>query len=72
MTRVRKIRDGVLAFHRDERGESSTMSNVMMLAIAAIVVVALIAFGNIFLKWLNEKKDDIMQDGNKMGEAIKE
>jgi hypothetical protein len=54
-TKVRKIRDEFLVFHRDQRGESSTLSNVMMLAVAAIVVVALIAFGKTAFEWLYTK-----------------
>jgi len=65
MTRVRKIRDEVLAFHRDQRGESSTLSNVMMLAVAAIAVVALIAFGKTAFTWLKEMWEKIT--GSSMG-----
>jgi hypothetical protein len=65
MTTVRKIRDEVLAFHRDQRGESSTLSNVMMLAVAAIAVVALIAFGKTAFEWLKKKWGEI--SGSSMG-----
>ena len=70
MARLRKFRDALTPFHRDQRGESSTMSNVMMLAIAAIVVVALVTFGGNFLNWLNKSQDDIMNDGKNLGTTI--
>lgn len=56
---MRRIVQDFKEFHRDERGESSTMSNVMMLAVAAIAVVALIAFGKTAFTWLNGKWKDI-------------
>ncbi len=60
---LRKFRDELAAFHHNERGESSTMANVMMLAIAAVVVVALVAFGNAGLKWLQDTWKTIRKDG---------
>jgi hypothetical protein len=43
-----------LAFHRDERGVADTLASVMKLAVAAIVVVALIAFGQSGIDFLKE------------------
>ena len=69
MPTFRKLRDDVIAFHEDERGESSTLSNVMMLAVAAIAVIALLAFGKVALEWLgkqwNKIKDGKMDSGAK-------
>ena len=65
MTRLLQLRDNLLAFHRDQRGESSTLSNVMMLAVAAIAVVALIAFGKTAFEWLKKKWEEIT--GSSMG-----
>ncbi len=47
------------AFLRNERGESSVMSNIMMLAIAALIVIALLAFGKTGMTWLKTKWDEI-------------
>ncbi len=54
MIRLRKIRTQLLAFHRDERGVADTLASVMKLAVAAIVVVALIAFGQSGIDFLKE------------------
>ncbi|MEY4565899.1 MAG: hypothetical protein RLY14_869 [Planctomycetota bacterium] len=54
MTKLQNLKKVFVNFHRDERGESSTLSNVMMLAVAAIAVVALIAFGKTALDWLRQ------------------
>jgi Flp pilus assembly pilin Flp len=46
-------------FHNDESGESSVLSNVMLLAVAALAVVALIAFGRKAMEWLGKMWDQI-------------
>ena len=59
MIQLRNLKDSVVAFHDDERGESSALSNVMLLAVAAIAVVALIAFGQTAFSWLKSKWTEI-------------
>jgi len=46
-------------FHDDEYGESSVLTNVMMLAIGALIVIALLAFGRKGMTWLGEQWDNI-------------
>ncbi len=58
MTRLRKIRNELLTLHRDERG-TTALEGIMMLAVGAIVVVALIAFGKIALQFLWDKWKEI-------------
>jgi len=45
------------AFHDDERGESSALSNIMLIAIAALVIVAVLTFATDFWtrvsEWIN-------------------
>ena len=36
---------GFVAFHRNERGDSSSISNVMILGLAATIVVGVLTFG---------------------------
>lgn len=38
-------------FHNDEQGQD-TISTVMLLAVAAMVVIVLITFGNDIIKWM--------------------
>lgn len=52
--RLRRLSARIREFHADESGESSVMSNVMMLAVAALVLIALITFGKDAMKWLKE------------------
>ncbi|NND98973.1 MAG: hypothetical protein HKN47_16775 [Pirellulaceae bacterium] len=48
-------------FHAEERGDD-TLKNVMMLALAAMIVVALIAFGKRGMEFLFEREEDILDD----------
>ena len=50
-----KMKRASLEFVSDESGESSVLSNVMMLAVAALAVVALIAFGKQGMAWLGQQ-----------------
>ena len=45
---------GMRSVHEDESGESSAMSNVMLLAIGAFIVVVLFYFGEDIVKKLKE------------------
>jgi hypothetical protein len=56
---IRRLVSRVRAFHEDEAGEASALSNIMLLAIAALIVVALIAFGKTAMDWLKQKWSDI-------------
>jgi hypothetical protein len=42
------------AFHDDERGESSALSNIMLIAIAALVIVAVLTFATDFWSRVSE------------------
>jgi len=64
MKKLREFRDEILAFHRDERGESNTMTQIMLLAIGAIVVVALLAFWNsLIYPWIKATLQAIFGGG---------
>ena len=56
---LREYARRVKKFHDDENGASNTMASVMMLAVAALVVVALIAFGKQMMDWLKQKWSEI-------------
>ncbi len=51
----------VKSFHDDERGDD-VLKNIMMLAVAALIVVALIAFGNRLIKFLFTKEKEIYKE----------
>ena len=55
---MRRLISTLQSLHRNERGDD-TIKNIMLLVVAALVVIALIAFGNKALRWLNEKWGDI-------------
>jgi Flp pilus assembly pilin Flp len=48
-------------FHKDEVGETSVLSNIMLLAVAALIVVLLIAFGKTAMQWLRDQWNRITQ-----------
>jgi len=52
--RLRGYARRVREFHADENGASNTMASVMLLAVGALVVVALIAFGKQMMDWLKD------------------
>jgi hypothetical protein len=54
LNRLRNLTKLLREFHDDEAGESSALSNIMLLAIAALVIVLLLAFGKTGMKWLND------------------
>ena len=47
--------DHVKRFIKGEAGESSVMANIMMLAIAALIVILLLAFGRTGMDFLKQK-----------------
>lgn len=47
--------DHVKRFIKGESGESSVMANIMMLAIAALIVILLLAFGRTGMDFLKQK-----------------
>ncbi|HEY1066692.1 MAG TPA: hypothetical protein VGE52_11305 [Pirellulales bacterium] len=51
------------ALQRDERG-NDVLSNIMLLALAALVVVGLIAYGGRLWKWLKGTTDRMEGDGD--------
>lgn len=50
------------AFHHDERGAAGALEDVMKLAVAALVIVALIAVGRYVMNKLNETVPPIVDD----------
>jgi Flp pilus assembly pilin Flp len=52
MNRWRKL---VTDLHRDERGTAGPIANLMMLAVAALLIIALLAFGREVMNWLKGK-----------------
>ena len=55
------MKELILRFHAEERGDD-TLKNVMMLALAAMIVVALIAFGRRGMEFLFEREGEILDD----------
>ena len=60
--KMTQLRKRIAAFHDDERGEQ-TMSTIMLLAIAAMVVAALIVIGKWVYEWWTTQKEKIEGEG---------
>jgi Flp pilus assembly pilin Flp len=60
---VRSLFRRARRFHNDEVGETSVLANIMLLAIAALIVIMLIAFGKTAMGWLKEQWDTITRSG---------
>lgn len=56
------IKNQIDKFHSDESGESSALSNVMLLAVAALAVVSLIYFGQRGIEFLGNSGDEIFTE----------
>lgn len=54
------------SFHDDERGESSALSNIMLIAIAALILVAVLTFATDFWTRVKAIIDGLL--GNNQGQ----
>jgi len=53
-----KIRNAIRRLHRDERGMEA-MQTVMIIAIAALVIVVVVKFGNKIVAWASGKEQEM-------------
>ena len=54
-----RLQEELRRFMRNERGDGNVLSSIMLLAIAALVVIALLAFGRTGMTWLQQKWTEI-------------
>lgn len=52
--RSSRIKWRLRRFHHDECGETNVLSQIMLLAIAALIIILLLAFGKNAMGWLND------------------
>lgn len=50
-----RLQEELRRFMRNERGDGNVLSSIMLLAIAALVVIALLAFGRTGMTWLQQQ-----------------
>ena len=56
-----RLRQGLSAFHKEERGASGSVDNVMIIFVAAIILIALVAaFNDTIWSAVTQQIEDLM------------